>query len=115
MTQKIKELEMERNEMIKSRHSDKMEFDQIKCSIQNNNDIQTNQLREMKDSEIEKLIKNVNALHIELNELKSANNTLRSEILENEINSERKCIEFETNLRSECNKNLSDKINDLQG
>merc|ERR1712228_994182 len=110
MEQKIKELEIKRDEMFKSRHSDKMEFDQIKCSIQASNDIQINQLRECKDSELNKLRKSVNALHIEMNELKSTNNTLRSEILENEINAERKYIEFETNLRSECNKNLSDKI-----
>ena len=114
MQQKIKELEIKCDEMFKSRHTDKMEFDQIKCSIQNSNDIQINQLRELKDTELNKLRKDVSELHIELNELKSANNTLRSEILENEINSERKCIEFETNLRSECNKNLSDKISDLQ-
>merc|ERR1712228_1145829 len=82
--------------------------------IQASNDIQINQLRECKDSELNKLRKSVNALHIEMNELKSTNNTLRSEILENEINAERKYIEFETNLRSECNKNLSDKIGDLQ-
>merc|ERR1712129_389389 len=51
MTKKIRELQVSKDEMLKSRASDKMEFDQIKCSMQASNDISTNQLREIKDAE----------------------------------------------------------------
>jgi len=112
---KVKELQIKIDEMYKGRNSDKLEFDNIRESIENDNNIRMNKLRETKDSELNKLRQNVNELHIELNEVKTRNNTLRSEILENEILSEKKCIEFEKNLRNECNKTLSEKINGLEG
>jgi len=114
LKQKIHELQVGLDETCKSRQSDKCEFDSIRESIQNQHEIEVNKLRETKEFELNSLRKTMNELHIEINELKTSNNSLRSEILQNEIVSERKCIEFEKNLRQECNQTLSERILDLE-
>eukprot|EP01084_Bolivina_argentea_P071344 129740_1 len=89
---KIKELE----ESLNAVNSDKVE-------LETSHKIQLNDVQ-----------KTINELSIEINELKTSNNKLKSEILENEILMEKKCMEFEKNIRNECNETLNVKINDLE-
>eukprot|EP01084_Bolivina_argentea_P258519 435859_1 len=86
---KIHSLEVTVNELTESRQLDKSQYEDIKKLIENKYNIEINKLRETKDFELNNLRKTVNELHIEINELKTSNNTLRSEILENEILMER--------------------------
>jgi len=114
LSNKIKSLEIGLDENVQSRHGDKREFDHIRESLENSHQIALAKLRELKDKELSTLRESVSALHLEVNELKTVNNTLRSTVLQNEIATERKCIEFEKNLRNECNATLSTKIDALE-
>ncbi len=60
------------------------------------------QLENSHKIELNNLQKIINELNIEINELKTSNNKLKSEKLENEILMEKKCMEFEKNIRNEC-------------
>jgi len=109
-----KNLEEKLEDSLRSREADKSEFDRLRAAMDHDFKMELLELRQSKDAELSASRQKISDLHLEINELKTANNSLRSAVLENEMESERKCIAFEQRLRTECNETLSAKMTDLE-
>jgi len=111
---RIKKLEQKLEDSLRSREADKSEFGHLRASMEQDFKAELHDLRESKDAELSASRQKISDLHLQINELKTANNSLRSAVLENEMESERKCIAFEQKMRTECNETLSSKMTDLE-